>query len=106
GWSGDNPKLLWQEAERLVQQAEPRSVNQALMELGATVCSFKSPRCLVCPIQRMCVAFKSGTQDQIPVVKKRPETIRVVLFAIVQQGNGRYLMRKVKGLWEFPMFNE
>jgi A/G-specific adenine glycosylase len=106
GWTGENAKQLWEAAEKLVQRAEPRAVNQALMELGATVCSFKSPRCLVCPVNAVCVAYKAGTQDQIPVVKKRPETIRVVLFAVVQHRNGRYLMKKQKGLWEFPMFGE
>jgi len=106
GWTGENPKQLWEAAERLVHLAEPRAINQALMELGATVCSFKSPRCLVCPVNGACVAFKTGTQDQIPVVKKRPETIRVLLFAVVQREKDRYLMRKQKGLWEFPMFGE
>jgi A/G-specific adenine glycosylase len=106
GWTGENAKQLWETAERLVQLAEPRAINQALMELGATVCSFKSPRCLVCPVNVACVAYKTGTQDQIPVVKKRPETIRVLLFAVVQKKNDRYLMRKQKGLWEFPMFGE
>ena len=106
GWTGENAKQLWEAAEKLVHQAEPRSVNQALMELGATVCSFKSPRCLVCPVNTACVAYKTGTQDQIPAVKKRPETIRVLLFAVVQRRRERYLMRKQNGLWEFPMFGE
>jgi len=106
GWTGENAKQLWEAAEMLVHQAEPRAVNQALMELGATVCAFKAPRCLVCPVRDICVAFKTGTQDRIPVVKKRPETIRVLLFAVVQQKGGLYLMRKEKGLWEFPMFGE
>jgi A/G-specific adenine glycosylase len=106
GWTGENAKQLWEAAEQLVRRAEPRAVNQALMELGATVCSFKAPRCLVCPVNGACVAYRTGTQDQIPVVKKRPETVRVVLFAVVQESDGRYLMRKQKGLWEFPMFGE
>jgi len=70
------------------------------------VCSFKSPRCLVCPVNGVCVAYKTGTQDELPVVKKRPETIRVLLSAVVQQNKGLYLMRKQRGLWEFPMFGE
>jgi A/G-specific adenine glycosylase len=106
GWTGENEKQLWEAAEHLVNQAEPRAINQALMELGATVCSFKSPRCLVCPVNTACVAYKTGVQDQIPVVKKRPETIRVLMFAVVQSKNGLRLMRKQKGLWEFPMFGE
>lgn len=106
GWTGDNPKQLWEAAEKLVHLAEPRALNQALMELGATVCSFKAPRCLVCPVQQECIAFKDGTQDKIPAVKKRPETVRVLLNAVVHLRKGLCLMRKQKGLWEFPIFNE
>jgi len=106
GWTGENAKQLWEAADRVVHLAEPRSINQALMELGATVCSFKAPRCLACPVNSACVAYKTGAQDQIPVVRKRPETVRVLLFAIVQQRKGRCLMREQKGLWEFPMFGE
>jgi len=106
GWQDESPKRLWEAATHLVKQAEPRFINQAIMELGATVCSFKAPRCLVCPVQLSCIAYKTGTQLVIPAVKKRPETVRVQLVAIVQEENGRHLMRQSKGLWEFPMFNE
>src|SRR5215831_15430258 len=51
GWTEENPKALWDAASRIAREAEPRLVNQALMELGAKVCSFKSPRCLLCPVQ-------------------------------------------------------
>jgi A/G-specific adenine glycosylase len=44
GWEDDSPKRLWEAAETLVHRAEPRTINQAVMELGATVCSFKAPR--------------------------------------------------------------
>jgi A/G-specific adenine glycosylase len=104
GWKEEQPKRIWDAAERLVQQATPRLVNQAVMELGATVCSFRSPRCLVCPLQSVCVAFRTGLQGEIPPRKARPETVRVNLFAVVQQKSGRYLMRESKGFWEFPMF--
>jgi A/G-specific adenine glycosylase len=106
GWSDDEAKMLWEAATRLVQQGEPRSVNQAMMELGATVCSFRSPRCLICPVQTACAAYKTGLQETIPAVKKRPKTVHVHMIAVVQQDNGRCLMRQRDGLWEFPMFNE
>ncbi len=106
GWADENPKALWEAAERLAQSAEPRLVNQALMELGATVCSFRSPRCLVCPLQGECVAYKTGMQDSIPPVKKRPAAVHVRLCSIVQGTDGRYLMKCTDGLWEFPMFAE
>jgi A/G-specific adenine glycosylase len=106
GYTEDDPKLLWDAAGSLVQRAEPRMVNQAVMELGATVCSFKSPRCLICPVQTFCVAFKTGQQHAIPKLKARPKTIPVHLVAVVQQENSRYLMRPSDGFWEFPMFND
>lgn len=106
GWTEENPKALWDAATRLVQEAEPRLVNQAIMELGAKVCSFKSPRCLICPLQQSCAAFRTGLQAKIPAVKKRPETVHVHLCAVVCTRDERYLMRDVKGMWEFPMLNE
>ena len=106
GWKDENPRALWDAAARLAQGAEPRFVNQALMELGARVCSFKSPRCLICPIQSSCIAFRVGMQDQIPPVKKRQATVRVHLFAVVHKKADRYLMKPAEGMWEFPMFQE
>src|SRR5688572_30795072 len=106
GWEQDSPKRLWEAADRLVQSAEPRRINQAIMELGATVCSFKAPRCLVCPVQAACVAYKTGKQQEIPPVKKRPTTVRVQLFAVVDIRGGQHLMKVSRGLWEFPMFSE
>jgi A/G-specific adenine glycosylase len=106
GWIEENPKALWEAASRIVRQAEPRLVNQALMELGAKVCSFKSPRCLLCPVQAYCVAFRTGMQDKIPPVKKRPATVHVHLFAVMHKRGDRYLMKHVDGLWEFPMLPE
>ena len=106
GWEDDSPRRLWEAAEKLVQRAEPRLINQAIMELGATVCSFKAPRCLVCPVQGACVAYRTGKQLVIPPVKKRPETVRVQLFAVLQAENGRHLMKPSRGMWEFPMFSE
>jgi A/G-specific adenine glycosylase len=98
GWVEENPKALWDAAGRIVRDAEPRMVNQALMELGAKVCSFKSPRCLICPVQAHCIAFRTGMQAQIPAVKKRPATVRVHLFAVVYRKGARYLMKQVDGM--------
>ncbi|HYR86174.1 MAG TPA: A/G-specific adenine glycosylase [Terriglobia bacterium] len=106
GWKDENPKALWEAAARLAREAEPRFVNQALMELGARVCSFKSPRCLVCPIQSSCIAFRVGMQDRIPPTKRRPATVHVHLFAVVHQKADQCLMKPVEGMWEFPMFQE
>ena len=106
GWMDENPKALWDAAARVVREAEPRLVNQALMELGAKICSFRAPRCLICPIQGSCVAFKTGMQDKIPPVKKRPATVHVHLFAVIHRKRSTYLMKRVDGMWEFPTFSE
>ena len=106
GWMEENPKALWDAAARLVDMAEPRMINQAIMELGAKVCSFRSPRCLICPVQVSCAAFRTGTQDRIPPVKKRPATVHVHLCAVVCTKGDRYLMKAVDGMWEFPMLAE
>jgi A/G-specific adenine glycosylase len=106
GWTDDDPKTLCEAASTLVRSAEPRLVNQALMELGAKVCSFRSPRCLICPVQTSCVAFRTGMQEKIPAVKKRPATVHVHLFAVVYKRGSRYLMKPADGMWEFPTFSE
>jgi A/G-specific adenine glycosylase len=106
GWTEDRPKRLWDAATVLARAGEPRIVNQAVMELGAKICSFKGPKCLLCPVQSKCVAFKTGLQDSIPPVKKRPGTVRVQVFAIVQQRGPDCLMKRANGLWEPPMFSD
>jgi A/G-specific adenine glycosylase len=106
GWTEENPRALWEAASRIAREAEPRQVNQALMELGAKVCSFRSPRCLVCPLQASCIAFRTGMQDKIPPIRKRPVTVHVHLCAVVQKRGECYLMKQVDGMWEFPMFSE
>jgi A/G-specific adenine glycosylase len=106
GWTEDDPKAQWAAAKKLAGSAEPRVINQSLMELGAKVCSFRAPRCLLCPIQADCVAFKAGLQAQIPPARKRPETVHVRLSAVVQKKGSRYLMKPVRGMWEFPTFSE
>jgi A/G-specific adenine glycosylase len=106
GWTDADPKMLLESASALVRSAEPRFVNQALMELGAKVCSFRSPRCLVCPVQTSCVAFRTGMQDKIPSIKKRPATVHVHLFAVVHKRGSLYLMQSADGMWEFPTFAE
>jgi A/G-specific adenine glycosylase len=65
---------LWQRAEELVPKARPGDFNSALMELGALICTPRSPQCLVCPVRSHCRAFEAGIVDQIPVRKARKPT--------------------------------
>lgn len=82
------------------------------MELGATICTPTSPRCLVCPVAKHCVAAIEGRQDQLPVVKKRKRAAELPLIDREQLwiGNDRELVLAKRptdaglwgGLWELP----
>lgn len=106
GWPAPSDAQVWEAAGEIVRHGEPRSINQSLMELGATVCSFKKPRCLLCPVQRHCTAFRIGKPGEIPEARKRPASVRVLVYAVVCQKRGHLLMRPNRGMWEVPTFAE
>ena len=87
---------------------EPGNFNQALMELGATVCTPRSPSCGECPIQKNCVGFAQGTMLEYPKKKPARPPKPVQVFAGVLFFEGKVLLRQrpSKGLlasmWEFP----
>ena len=99
-------------AQALVESVGPRSAgtwNQALMELGATVCTPRAPRCGDCPVSSWCRARRAGTEQMRPVKNPRRKTERVVTSVIVCESRGRYLMRqrpadaaRMPGFWELP----
>jgi A/G-specific adenine glycosylase len=82
--------------------------NQALMDLGATICTPRGPRCLLCPLVGTCQAQAQGLQEQLPVMAARPNIPHLTVTAAVIQRGGRVLIaqRPIKGLlgglWEFP----
>jgi A/G-specific adenine glycosylase len=100
--------LLWDLAQELVPKKSPGDFNQALMELGATLCSPRQPQCLLCPWQAECLARKEGTQEFLPE-KRKPITLEKSLRAVaVILQRGRILIvkrtdeRLLRDLWEFP----
>jgi len=103
---------LWEEAARLVPGERPGDLNQALMELGATVCTSKQPRCGSCPVADGCKAFAHGEVEALPVPRTRKAPKEVKLAAVVAT-RGRGAERKVwlikgdqplfGGLWGVPM---
>ncbi len=82
--------------------------NQALMDLGATVCLPKTPRCSACPLNELCCAYAAGVQSDFPRKRKLAPPRQVRLAAAVVEADGCYLLRRRpdKGLlarmWEFP----
>lgn len=106
GWEDPKESALWEAATRIVMDGEPRVVNQAMMELGATVCTPRAPTCEECPWKPDCQAFSMGKQAEIPLPRKRQKTVRVDLYAVVDQNKNGFLMVEEKGLWEFPLLTE
>ena len=99
---------LWSLAESLLPKGHAGEFNEALMELGATICTPRNPRCDVCPIARMCLAKRRGLQDQLPIKIKRKPLPHFEVTAAVIRKNGRILIAqrplggRLGGLWEFP----
>ncbi len=96
-------------AAELVDPVRPGDSNQALMELGATVCTPRAPRCLVCPWSEACVARGERNPERYPALPARRESIRVLrAAALVADAQGRVLLTRIpegepnQGLWEFP----
>lgn len=101
-------RRLWALAGRLVPVESPGDFNQALMELGATVCSPRSPSCASCPLSRSCVAFRERTQDQIPPPRKTVSPVEQTwVVALLQRGDAILMLKPrrrglLQDIWELP----
>ena len=99
---------LWDTAARLVPPRHAGDFNQALMELGALICSPRAPRCLLCPVSAECEARRLGIQEQIPRATPRAAPSAVVeACAIVADGRRVLVVKRASpglwaGFWEFP----
>ncbi len=106
---GKGKEVFWKKAEAVLPQKNCGDFNQALMELGATICLPENPACRSCPLRRSCRAFQAGEVSHYPKGKRRISYQPVSLSAALVQKNGRYLMIRrpnkgsLKGMWEFPM---
>jgi A/G-specific adenine glycosylase len=114
----------WQElqesADRLLDPKSPGDWNQALMELGATLCTPRSPQCLLCPVAQFCEGRRLGIAESLPEKRKKRATVEVILAAAVfADGKGQTLLlpppKNTKGkisanhvptlvskMWHFP----
>lgn len=101
-------KKLWALAESLTPPDRAGDYNQALMDLGATICRPQNPTCLLCPLLGVCEAQKLGLQEERPVARKKPPTPHYDVTAGIIRKNGRALIAQrptdklLGGLWEFP----
>jgi A/G-specific adenine glycosylase len=95
-------------AQALVDPRRPGDLNQALMDLGATVCGKPAPRCAACPVSSLCAARAAGRERDVPRARRRPARRPLVLAcALVRRGEALLLERRPSGglfarLWALP----
>jgi len=111
GWPGQAgvARELWALAERLTPRERVADYTQAMMDLGATVCTRTRPRCEACPVQDGCVARRDGRQSELPSPRpKRDIPLRRTCMLLLHDGTGRVLLERRPpagvwgGLWSFP----
>jgi A/G-specific adenine glycosylase len=96
-------KEAWDLAEELLAPKRPGDFNQAMMELGATVCLPGQPNCLICPVMKYC-----STRGAYPRGEKEERKTRTVAFGFSQRNGSVWLVQRSKsltlmpGMWELP----
>lgn len=106
--STEGRQLVQQKAELVFAHGQAGTYNQAIMELGAMICTPKSPKCLLCPVNLFCEAQQHGEQAEYPVKspkKQRPH--KHIAVGIVWKGDDILIDQRkadgmLGGLWEFP----
>jgi len=108
------PRATWlrNKATELLDPERPGDWNQALMELGATLCSPRSPRCGACPVADWCAAYGAGTQEDRPVASAKAKTREVRIVLAVLEADGHVMLERrpseglLAGMWSFPEVGE
>lgn len=111
GWSGKKKveNRLWQLSDEHTPRKNVTDYTQAIMDLGATLCTRRNPKCASCPVNDNCCANVSGRQHDFPEAKLKTKLPRrETVFAIIENANGEYLLEQRPptgiwgGLWCFP----
>lgn len=107
--TGDGKKWVWKAAESVLPAKRVGDFNQAVMELGALVCTPTNPKCGECPVKAECVANRDGTQAEIPPPAKPKAITEVHEVAVVLRDGGKVLLcqrpataSRWAGMWEVP----
>lgn len=100
---------LWEISEQVLDPKHPRDFNQAIMDLGATLCTRHHPACLLCPWQTHCAAYNQNAVSNFPMTQSRkPLPHKQIGVAVITDAQGNILIDRRKqegllgGLWEFP----
>ena len=105
---GESKRHLWELATEILPERSISKFNQALMELGALVCTPRNPRCLTCPLRDACAAKRLGLEQTLPELPPLPKSVRVTLAAAVIEEKGKILVYRrdgvelMKNMWELP----
>lgn len=111
GWPGQSSvaRSLWAIAEEYTPQERGADYTQAMMDLGAMVCTRTKPACILCPLQNSCLAHNMGEETRFPGPKpKKAKPERAVIMLMVVNQQGEVLLEKRPptgiwgGLWGFP----
>ncbi len=103
------PRRFGAEAQRLLDRRRPGDFNQAMMELGATVCLPRNPACETCPVLRFCAGRAAGRERELPVKAKKPAVSETALDLLALfRASQVFLIRRgdtekrTSGFWELP----
>ena len=111
GWYGQSEveKQLWAWADKYTPEQHVADYTQAIMDLGATVCTRSSAKCDICPMQTGCLAYQANRVAELPTRKpKKTLPVREKRFLIIRNELGHYLLEKRPpsgiwgGLWSLP----
>ncbi len=101
-------KRLWKLAGELVRGSSPGDFNQALMELGATVCLPREPACNACPVRKDCFALANDAVERLPAAVSRKKSVSVRVGVAVIRRGGKVLLERpdeanpFRGTWDLP----
>jgi len=104
GWPGTPSvtKEMWHYAERFTPQHRTGDYTQAMMDLGATLCTRSKPSCLLCPLQPNCQAFDQGRTTELPMPRPKKEIpVKQTIMLLIRNEQGQILLRQRPpvGLW-------
>jgi A/G-specific adenine glycosylase len=105
-------KRLWDRATELLPEGDVDRYTQGLMDLGATVCTARSPDCLICPVQPMCRAEREGDPTRYPVKTRKLKRGRRENWWLWVESRGQVLLQQRPGtgvwagLWTLPMYDD
>ncbi|WP_445620619.1 A/G-specific adenine glycosylase [Kushneria sp. Sum13] len=115
GWPGrpEVERRLWQLAEHYTPQWRCADFTQAMMDMGATLCTRRRPSCLLCPFEADCVAHARGEEQRFPESKpKKEKPVRQTMMLMLRDENGHVLLEQRPssglwgGLWGLPQFDD